>query len=138
MRIQGFRLERQLAGRGSHPLGASALARRTLQLTLVRSSSAPARSPSMKGIKPGSAFPQTDSGPPLGTNSNPSSRGNHGLSRAKFKGFGTLAALGNRVGTHYWKTSRLRFSCAEELPWSAARRYQRAASAWSCPTPSPR
>ncbi len=34
-RSDGFRLERQLAGRASHPLGASALARRTLQTALT-------------------------------------------------------------------------------------------------------
>ena len=36
-RSDGFRLERQLAGRASHPLGASALARRTKYRTLASS-----------------------------------------------------------------------------------------------------
>ncbi len=62
-RSDGFRLERQLAGRASHPLGASALARRTLFYTTnplcVNYDVALARPPALAVGNPASSPPRS-------------------------------------------------------------------------------
>src|ERR1039457_2429638 len=55
---------------------------------------------------------------------------------------GGLAVPAGRFGVvlrHPWPCSYMmpRLICAAARPWSAALRYQRAASAWSCVTPWP-